>query len=236
AVDGIDLAFGFVEDALGGLGSFSLPLIGDGLGDAADFIGDLRDDLIAPLRAGLEAAKDAAQDFADADKNIVSNLLFDLLQPLGLLQGSGDSVGDFIHLNTNLDAILFGPNPEGFGPEDAFIEWNMTLGSVLANLSTDIGFDLGIPGLGLETEGDIELNVEWQLDFGFGLDFKDGFYLVIDGKELLFDISVQLPAAIRGTLGFLELRAQDKDILVDPDDPDSVRHTELGATFAVDIF
>src|SRR6185436_6958899 len=84
--------------------------------------------------------------------------------------------------------------------------------------------------------GDIELNVEWQLDFGFGLDFKDGFYLVIDGKELLFDISVQLPAAIRGTLGFLELRAQDKDILVDHDDPDSVRHTELGATFAVDIF
>jgi Ca2+-binding RTX toxin-like protein len=231
AVDGIDLAFEFVEDALGGLSSFSLPLIGDGLSDAAGFIGDLRDDLIAPLRAGLETAKDAAQDFADPDKNIVSKLLFDLLEPLGLLKGSGTGPGGYIDLDTNLDEILFGPNPDHLGPGDAFIEWNLTLGSVLANLSTDIGFDLGIPGLGLETEGDITLNVEWELNFGFGLNFEDGFYLVIDGKELLFDIGVTLPASIKGTLGFLELRAEDKVLEVNGEN----RHTEMGATFAVDI-
>ncbi|NIQ02699.1 MAG: hypothetical protein GWM98_22025, partial [Nitrospinaceae bacterium] len=115
--------------------------------------------------------------------------------------------------------------------------WDVKLGTVLADLSTDIGFDLGIPGLGLETEGDITLGVEWELDLGFGLSFEDGFFFdVSDPHELLFDFDVTLPASIVGTLAFLELRGTDKSLDFDPGAGTDMRNTGLGATFKVDLF
>ncbi len=239
AVDGLDLALGFIQDTVGGkIGGFTFPLIGDKLAGAAHFIADLREDFIAPLRSEIEKAKNAAQDFADPDKNIISKLIFDLLGPNGSLQllkqtsGNGDSPGDFITLNTNLADFLFNPNTT-LQLSDTFIEWDLDLGQVLANESSDIGFDLGIPGLNLKTEGDITLDVEWQMDLGFGLSFKDGFYLKVDNPhELLFDVGVTLPAAISGTLGFLGLRAEDKTININGVD----YNTGLGATFEVNIF
>jgi Ca2+-binding RTX toxin-like protein len=243
AIDGIDLALEFIENVIGGqIGGLTLPLIGDDLAKGAQFIADFREDFIGPLRAGVEAAQDAAQDFADPDKNIISELIFDLLGPDGInllkpLDGSfepldDDSPADFIGLDTNLDDFLFDPDTT-LTLSQVFIEWDLKLGSVLADASADIGFDLGIPGLGLETEGDITLQVEWELDLGFGLSGSDGFYLKVDDPhELLFDIQVGLPASIIGTLAFLELRAEDKMINVDGQD----RTTELGATFMVDIF
>ena len=239
AIDGIDSTLGFIQDVVGDkIGGLTIPLIGGGLNKAAHFIGDLREDVIAPLRAGIEKAQDAAQDFADADKNIISKLLFDILGPGGadLLQdrnwdGTDDgSVGDFIDLNTNLDDFLFNPSTT-LELKDVFIEWDLALGDSLVNESADIGFDLGIPGLGLKTEGDINLDVNWLLNLGFGLSFKEGFYLKVDDPhELLFDVSVDLSpdSAITGTLGFLGLRAEDKTI--------DGHATELGATFMVDIF
>ena len=95
-----------------------------------------------------------------------------------------------------------------------------------------IGFDLGIPGLGLKTEGDVHVDVNWQLDLGFGLNFADGFYFnVADQSELELNVDVTVPGiGITGTLGFLQVTAVED---VDPTAPDPVTH--LGATFAVDI-
>ena len=247
AIDGLDLALGFIGDLLSGqVGGFTLPLIGDELASSASFIDDLREDLIAPLREGIETAANTAQDFAEADKNIISKLLFDILGPDGidLLKPLAsatemDSAGDFIDLDAStLVDFLFGSG--GTSIEQTEIIWDLTIGSTLVDAGADIGFDLGIPGLGLETEGEINLDIEWELNLGFGLSFLDGFFLKIDGEELLFDISVTLdegppPASITGTLGFLELRAEDKELDFDPGAGEDLSRTQLGATFFVDI-
>ena len=60
-----------------------------------------------------------------------------------------------------------------------FMEWDMTLGGSLVDAGADIGFDIGIPGLGLETEGSVKLDVTWALKFGFGIDEDEGFYFII---------------------------------------------------------
>ena len=85
------------------------------------------------------------------------------------------------------------------------------MGGPLANAGAGIGFDLGIPGLGLETEGDIQLNVDRRLDLGFGLNFDDGFYLdIADGSELEITATVMTPGlGITGRLGFLQIEAEE---------------------------
>ena len=258
-VDGFDDLLGGVQDFLDGelFGGFTLPLIGDELASAARFIEDLREDFISPFRDGLEAVEDAALDFADPDKNIVSQLFFDLLGPGGLdllqpltpdVRGEDpdpltDTAGDFIELigADDLKAILEGPVGEiDEALQSASIGWAVTLGTTLADTGADIGFDLGVPGLGLETEGEINLGIEWALDIGFGLSFQEGFFFTLneesEGPELAFEVTVDIPASITGTLGFLELSAEDKPLLIDPDDADSEAQTGLAAIFGLNLF
>ena len=240
AVDGLDLVLESVQDLVGGQ-NFSFPLIGGDLAKAAGFIGDLRNDFISPLREAIETAKDTAQDFSDPNKNIISIFLFDILGPSGVnlllpRVGSPDTSkpGDYIGLDTNLEDFLFNPSTT-LELEDTYIEWDINLGSHIADETFDIGFDLGIPGLGLKTEGDLTLVIDWALDLAFGLNFTDGFFIRTDDpNELLFNIDVQVPAAITGTLGFLGLRGEDKEL--DFDGTYGTKDTGLGATFMVDIF
>ncbi len=136
-----------------------------------------------------------------------------------------------------MDEFLFDPNST-LEVEETFIEWDLLLGpSHRLDKSVDIGFDIGVPGLGLQTEGDIDLLLDWELDLGFGLDFEDGFYVKIDDPhELLFDVEVSLPAEVTGQLGFLGLRAANDPVDFDPGPGEDFRSTRLGATFMVDIY
>src|SRR5262249_87590 len=118
--------------------------------------------------------------------------------------------------------------------KDAEIWWMMKIGDVLADAGADIGFDIGIPGLGLKTEGEITLELTWELDLGFGLSGKDGFFFFInDGDELLlkFNVAPSPDATLTGSLGFLEFTAENKEVGGDPD-----KMTHLSATIAVNLF
>ncbi|MGA8049240.1 MAG: calcium-binding protein [Burkholderiales bacterium] len=242
AVDGLDQVLELLQDTFDDT-NITLPLIGNELSKATGFIGDMREDFIAPLRNLVETAKDTAADFADANKNVISKAIFDVLGPSGAnillardgFVGTPSAVGDYVGLSTNLDDFLF--PEEGETPPDrsqVFMEWDLNLGSTLVNAPLDIGFDLGIPGLGLRTEGDLNINIDWALDLGFGLDFMDGFYLKTDDPdELLFNAQVTLPGAgITGTLGFLGLEGHDATLDFGPY---GEKNTALGATFKVDI-
>lgn len=116
---------------------------------------------------------------------------------------------------------------------DAEIWWKVKIGQNLLDRGADIRLDLGIPGLGLETDGEIELNIDWELDLGFGLSGADGFFFFIDdADELLLNASVTLPdASLKGTLGFLEFTAVNQDV----DDNNLDGNTHLAASFAIDI-
>ena len=85
-VEGVDQFLGGLQDVLDGeVFGITLPLIGDSLSDGARFIEDLRTDFISPFRDAVEDVEDFAEDFSDPDKNILSDLMFDLLVPTGLL-------------------------------------------------------------------------------------------------------------------------------------------------------
>ncbi len=217
-VDGIDGFLGLLEDAFDGeIGGLTLPLIGDQLVDAAEVIGDFRRDFVAGLRDMVETADSPTE-------NYISVQLFSLLHTqLGIL-GDRNEDGfvtiEDIQLLTNVSDT--DPVP---APEDIFMQWNLQLGGTLLDAGTGIDFDIGVPGLGLETRGAVQATLDWQLDFGFGVDLKEGFYLdIADVNELELNLDVTLPGAgLTGRLAFLQLDADDNG------------DTHLGVTLGVDI-
>jgi len=233
AVDGVDLFLEGLQDVLDGevLG-IPLPLIGDGLADGARFIEDFREGFVASFREEVES-------FADPTSNIVSELLFDLLaseeqgaDPNGpalglLLDGNGDG-------QVTIEDVAFTGNVDevGIPRSESFVQWNLKLGTPPLAVSSDIGFDIGLPGLGLETDGDVNLLLGWELDLGFGISGSDGFYLDIsDSSELEVFADVDIAGLeLTGSLAFLQLRAVDEN--VDEDD----ETTGLGLTFGIDVF
>ncbi len=238
AVDGLDMFFEGIQYVLDTevFNRLDLPIVGDALTYGVNFIEDVREDFIDPLRALIDAVEDAADDFADADKNLISKFLNDtlgsLLQSTEYDSSDAPSVDEFqgyygtdankeIALTTNLDKYL---NDEGTELKDTYIQWNLAIGDTYT-FGTDFGFDIGLPGLGLEADGDVAITIGWDLDFGFGISFQDGFYVDIsDGNELTAYIDVDLgDSSLTGTLGFLELSAT-----VDP-------VTDLGVALEVDI-
>jgi Ca2+-binding RTX toxin-like protein len=65
-----------------------------------------------------------------------------------------------------------------------YAEWFFRLGGDYS-LGADLGLDLGFPGLGLETEGGLNLSLAWTLEFGFGVSENGGFYFIFEeGNEL----------------------------------------------------
>ncbi|MDM8557941.1 LEPR-XLL domain-containing protein [Candidatus Parabeggiatoa sp. HSG14] len=221
-VDGIDIFLEGLQDVMDGeIGGISLPFIGDGLEEGVGFIEDFRNGFIADLRNNIENA-------ATPDQNFISQELFGLLGPDGLklLQDNnkdGKTDIDDIGLKTNIDK-------QGLNLSQQFMEWDLALGGSVVSEDFGIDFDLGIPGLGLETQGDIGLDIDWSLDFGFGISGTYGVYFKLfdpSKPELRFDVKASLDdAEIIGQLGFLQLA-----ITEDETDP-----THLFASFAVDLY
>ncbi len=50
-------------------------------------------------------------------------------------------------------------------------------------LAVDTGFDIGIPGLGLSSEGDASVTPSWALDLGFGINKNQGFFVLTQEEE-----------------------------------------------------
>lgn len=248
AVDGIELFLDGLQYTLDSqiFGLLDLPIIGDGIERGADFISDLQKDFVDPFRNLVENADDLARDFGDPTKNIVSEFLYDTLNPTGLLGASDIGTYDGfkgyykdskVGLSTNLDDYLF--PEEGQTPpnvQDTFVQWNVTMGDEYS-LGKAFNFDLGLPGLGLDTEGAIEVNLGWDMDLGFGLSYTDGFFIDIqDGNELTVWLTVEFEdgTTIAGTLGFLKLSAAvDESINIDGEG--GADETALGAAFAMNL-
>jgi len=215
AVENVDMFLEGIQDLLDGevLG-ITLPFIGDRLAEAARFIEDLREDFVAPLRDGVES-------FSDPNTNQLSQLFFELLGPDGIN----------LLLDTNDDEAV---TIEDIGftiqvdENDQFVQWDLKIGHKLQQVvGVDIDLDLGIPGLGIDIDGPVELWLGWDLDLKLGVSTKDGPYLDIsDNDDLKLELAVELPTSITGKLGFLQLDAES--LLGEGKYP-------LHAVFAVDL-
>ncbi|MBL8533161.1 MAG: hypothetical protein JNL33_04830, partial [Betaproteobacteria bacterium] len=221
-IDGVDGFLALLQDFLDGeVAGLKMPLIGDKLSSAATFIEDFRESFIDELRNVVETANDPSANFISVK---LYELLHDTIQIngqgiLGDRNEDGEITVEDIGLNTNIDE-------PGVPLREIFMDWDIQLGGNLVTAGTGIDFDLGIPGLGLETRGAIEVSVDWEVNFGFGIGGGKGFYLKLDNPdELRMDIDVTLPGAgITGTLGFLQVDASDNG------------NTGLGASIAVDLY
>ncbi|MEB3829160.1 proprotein convertase P-domain-containing protein [Phormidium sp. CCY1219] len=215
AIEGIDSFFGGLQTLLETeVFDADLPLIGDKLGDAATFIEDIRSNLYNGLR-------DRVDNSIAKTPELIQESLFEILGTDGLnLLQDGDGSGA---IDRNDIAISGDPNA------DNFLQWDMTLGSNFT-VDEEIALDLGLPALGLEIDGGVNLDLGWELDFGFGLNREEGFYFALSDDAENPEVRVNLNASIpglqaTGSLGFLKLNVSDRQ-----DNP-----THLNANFAIDL-
>jgi hypothetical protein len=129
------------------------------------------------------------------------------------------------------------------------VEWDFTLhGSY--NLGPNIGFDIGLPGLGLSMDGSIDVNLDWTLHMGIGFDYSEGFYIVIGNPtnpddtnwkdlEVGLDVALSPGFTVSGQLGFLQLTGENNPTIYTANDAafsgSSVTGTGITADFAIDL-
>lgn len=224
-LSGLDLLFRFLEDALDGeVFGIKLPVVGDKLKEIADIIGSFRDDLL-----GAIAALDVKSAVA------VRQAILDSLGPglggspaeaggsgatqaapgagLGLL-GDRDKDGD-----VDLDDILLIS-----GTDEVFFDFE--LGGTLVSTS-DIDFDLGLPGLGFELDAEVRVVLTWSFALGFGVRRGEGFYFDTSRVDEMFvEIKASLPGLdATGSLIFLSLNVTDS----------GAERSTLAGSFAIDF-
>ncbi|RIK74487.1 MAG: hypothetical protein DCC68_22985 [Planctomycetota bacterium] len=209
-----------------------LPFVGEDLQDAANFIHEIRTDFI-------DAWRRAQQESAAKDTDAMQQVLFDAFGPegLNLLRDKNNSGTITINDITRTERDVNDDN------ENDQTEWDMILGTDIALLDIPVQFDIGLPGLGLEVDGSVEVKVgfEWMLTIGNGRD--EGYYLTTDKED---EITVYVRADIpdlraSGDLLFLRLEASDEDADDNPNndgldaDGDGKFPSHLGLDLIVDL-
>ena len=218
-IEAIDFILGTLQDALDSeVFSRDLPLIGNNLKDAANFISDLRDS----VRAAQDAIKLAT------DPASLKLELFNLFNNQLHLLKDGDDEGNEVTLD-DIGIYQVNQDPDPLPDE---VEFRMKLGGGYT-FGTSIGFDFGLPGLGFDVSdaSSVEIGLDWEFNLGFGVSRTDGFYLTTyeDGSDdhtldVRLDITVPGLQAL-GRIGFLAVLIED----------DQTDHSHLSGDIKIDI-
>ena len=213
-LDGLDTLLGWIEDGLNEIVyNTDLPLIGNGLQGAANFIGDFRDGLLKELREEVEAA---GGNGLTAVENAIKKALWNSLGPGGL-----DLLVDF-DTGEALD------NAAGYSQLDVVLDCdtglvvNVRLAKSIALLDTTqnpIDFEIGVPGFGLAVDGNVVLSLGFDFKFGFGVDMENGFYFNTAAPASDPELSIYFRAEIPGLHAAGELLFLQLDVTDDADSP-----------------
>ncbi|UCE37655.1 MAG: DUF4347 domain-containing protein [Thermoplasmata archaeon] len=239
-VEGLDMLLAILEDILAGeFGEIDLPLIGDSLSDGAEFIEDVRDSVIPWLRDFIENAPQKAID-------LVREAIFNALGPPGL---------DILQLDENWNStdggLTFRDVQYYLADDWSELQFNLWLGDRYSWETPEI--DFGLPGLGLDMDGGIEIAFTWNFLLVFGISLDDGFYFDTTpwdeftdefngttvyphtGSKYLTSIidiglGVTLMDHLTGKLLFLQLDVENLDVTQENPDKES-----LYGWFSVDV-
>lgn len=208
-LNGLDVLLGKIQDGLNDIVfNTELPLIGSGLRGAANFIGDFRNGLLQSLRDEVNAAGGSG---TVAVENAIKKALWNTLGPGGLdllvnyATGAAlDSEVGFSQLDVILDC-------------DTGLVVNIRMKKELALLDTTqnpIDFQIGVPGFGLEVDGNVKVSIGFDLKFSFGFNPTDGFYFntsaPASNPELKIEFRAEIPGLhAAGQLLFLQLDVTD---------------------------
>ncbi|MCC6124661.1 MAG: right-handed parallel beta-helix repeat-containing protein [Pirellulales bacterium] len=201
---GVDFVLGGVQDFLqGDIFGVRLPMIGDGLKDAAQFVADLRENVVQELQRRF-------QESLGKTPEIVRNAIFDVLGPGGLdLLKDNDNSGTV----TPADIAVVLSDKDSDGQNDDQIDIAMLLGKNLAAVNAPIGFDLGLPALSLDVAGNVQLLLGFEWKLAFGMNRELGFYFDTSQQdELTVNLEARIPdLKATGNLLWFQLEASDED-------------------------
>ena len=181
-----------------------IPFIGDKIVSVADSITCLDSEFIEPFRKFVYNAKGMTAES-------VTEKLYLMLNKSGLLKdlldcssGTAESWAG-INFNKFYKGIQYCVEQED--GHDKKVCWRIQLGGKYS-LDPNADFDLGFPGLGLRAEGGVNIELEWTLNIGFGVDQNTGAFLLFNpGDDFTIKVNVNQDTKFKGSLGFLEMKA-----------------------------
>lgn len=210
-LDGLDATLEDIQEGLEQVVlNTKLPLLGDGLAGAASFIEEFRNGLLADLRERINAANGSA---VGALEDAIKEGIWNALGPDGL-----NILADFETGAAFDEDATFDDLDVMLSCDDGLVA-NLRLKKFLALLDTTqnpIDFDIGVPGFGLEVDGNVVLGIGFDLRLVFGFNKTDGFYLGTEGgmedPELVLEFSATIPGLhAAGELFFLQLDVMDSE-------------------------
>lgn len=233
-LDGLDELLGSIENGLRTrVLNQNLPLVGDKLASAAQFISDFRNGLLASLRQKLAEAGDPI--------GLLKKAIFDVLGPAGLdmlvkvnadgqLVDAGGAVitpDDGAYLTRVVPITDFNDVQITCVGDNVDFKIRLLKRADLVDTSANpIRFDIGIPGFGLSVDGNVRVTLGFDLKLYFGIGLSQGFYFRTDVRpagggaiaedELRVFFSVSIPGMhAKGQLFFLQLDVSDETDGVD---------------------
>ncbi|MBX7105225.1 MAG: beta-propeller fold lactonase family protein [Gemmataceae bacterium] len=183
----------------------NLPIIGDGLATAtgANFTDEIRL-AIAPALQGLGGT---------LTTDSIQTALFDVLGPNSTLNvlvdanGAGGVTKNDVLLTVDSQA------------DPTFVQFNLQLQKTISITSADIGFDIGVPGIGLAVNGSVNVDLTYNWNWGFGVDAQGFYGETFGGKDVskkpASDMVVKIDAGLGsnfkaiGTLDVFQLTVED---------------------------
>ncbi len=200
----------------------SIPIIGDALDAGADVAGAFNDNVITPINNIL--ADFNTQTNAGTLETFIDDALTTAAAGVLIDRGVAGDTSDDVEVTTMCDGgggLTACANNAGLlDIRDLAIQ--LSIGQI--DKSTDLAFDLGLPGLSLKVKDDpavvgdaLKAGVDWRIDLAFGISRTDGFYLRTDNPigggtaapEISVDAHVDLPDQVFGSLAFIPVALTD---------------------------
>ncbi|MCQ2104647.1 MAG: hypothetical protein MJZ26_02540 [Fibrobacter sp.] len=200
AITGFNKLFDTLESSLNsGMTSSvkNVPVVGNALSGGVDFLGNLKKKVLEPLSNFL-------YESTGMNAEMVAQKLNELFGTyLRTVNVDGRELdNDWISSTSTGNQTFY---REGKNNGKSYAEWYLSIGDTYS-FGSDIGFDLGFPGLGLKSDAGVNLELEWSLDFGFGVSEEGGFYFIFnDGAEVHVEANVDISGVINGSLAGLGL-------------------------------
>lgn len=154
-----------------------VPVVGNAMSGGVDFLSKLKQQILEPFSNFVyESTGMTAEMVARKMNELLGEYL---IKPEQGVAAPSITVGEGgISWENDIADSLYYRSGQNYA------EWFFRLGGDYS-LGADLGLDLGFPGLGLETEGGLNLSLAWTLEFGFGVSENGGFYFIFEeGNEL----------------------------------------------------
>ncbi|MCC7373311.1 MAG: M10 family metallopeptidase C-terminal domain-containing protein [Verrucomicrobiales bacterium] len=207
-LDGLDALLGMIQDGLDSeVLNRNLPLVGTRLSKAGNLIGEFREGLLADIRAKLATAGDPIELVKQAFWKVLGGPGLNLL-----VNARGDPLASVEDIDIGCESV------DG----EVVLLFNIRLGRTIDVVDTEsdpIDFDIGIPGLGLSVEGNVKVEIGFNLNLFFGISSEDGFFFDTNGlnddspaddSELTVFFRVTIPGlSATGNLLFLQVQVGD---------------------------